>query len=241
MNYFDVIKYGLIKYACDTTGMEWLRPAALVVLAIAAYLIGSVNFGVLVSRRLYHDDVRSQGSGNPGATNMLRTYGLKASLLTFLGDALKGSLSAAIGLAVWGYIGGYVAFFFVIFGHAFPVFFKFRGGKGIATAAGALLVLNTTVFIVLILIFSALVYVSKYVSAGSIIAAMVLPLLVHNTGAVGGLLIGYANDALASGTCTLIAFLAAVLVVFLHRKNLVRLMRGEENKISIGKKDNGSK
>jgi len=240
MNYFKVIESGFVKYLCESTGADWLRPLMLVLLAVIAYLIGSVNFGVLVSRRLYHDDVRSQGSGNPGATNMLRTYGLKASLLTFLGDALKGTFSAAIGIAMWGYIGGYVAFFFVIFGHAFPVFFKFKGGKGIATAAGALLVLNTTIFFILILIFTGLVYVSKYVSAGSIVVAMVLPLLVHNMGAIGGFLIGYANKALASGTCTLIAFLAAALVVFLHRKNLVRLMRGEENKISIGKKGNGN-
>ena len=241
MNYFDVIKYGFVKYLCEATGADWLRPAMLVALAVAAYLIGSVNFGVLVSRHFYHDDVRSQGSGNPGATNMLRTYGLKASLLTLLGDALKGSFAAALGIAVWGYIGGYVAFFFVVFGHAFPVFFKFKGGKGIATAAGALLVLNTTIILILLLIFVALVYVSKYVSAGSIVVAMVLPLLVDNLGAVGGFLVGYANKALASGVCTLIAFLTAALVVFLHRKNLARLLKGEENKISIGKKENGNK
>ena len=109
--------------------------------AAAAYLLGSISTGVLLSRRLFHDDVRKHGSGGTGATNMLRTYRLKAALLTFAGDAAKAALAVLLGRYLAGFEGGCVAAVFAIVGHMWPLYFGFRGGKGIACTVGAIAVL----------------------------------------------------------------------------------------------------
>ena len=116
--------------------------------AAAAYLLGSIDFGVVVSRLVYQEDVRSKGSGNAGATNMLRTYGKAAAALTLAGDLGKGVLAVALGRLLfglctvspeWAVYGGYVAAIFAVCGHLWPVWFGFKGGKGVAVAAGAIL------------------------------------------------------------------------------------------------------
>ena len=109
--------------------------------AAAAYLLGSISTGVLLSHRLFHDDVRKHGSGGTGATNMLRTYRLKAALLTFAGDAAKAALAVLLGRYLAGFEGGCVAAVFAIVGHMWPLYFGFRGGKGIACTVGAIAVL----------------------------------------------------------------------------------------------------
>lgn len=235
MNYFSIILDGVSLYLANLWGWHGIRIVAIVLTAVIAYLLGSINFGIIVSKHLFHDDVRNYGSGNAGSTNMLRTYGKKGGALTFVGDFLKGVLAAAIGLFLFGCIGGYTAALFAVVGHAFPAYYHFKGGKGVATLAGAAFVLNSSVFFCLILLFAALVLVSKYVSLGSIMSAAVWPLLISRWGSIGGLLIGLGNAPVVWGTCTLLAFLAAALVVFLHRSNLVRLLKGTESKVDFKK------
>ena len=112
--------------------------AILVGVAIVSYLLGSLNFGVIISK-LHGKDVRESGSGNAGATNMTRLFGKKIGILTFVGDALKAVLSCILGIVLVGSLGGFVAGFFCVVGHAFPVYFKFKGGKGVACMAAVVL------------------------------------------------------------------------------------------------------
>ena len=232
----ELLKTGLI----GKLGYEMGHPVfflAMVLCAVVPYLLGSINFAVIFSKSIHHDDVRTHGSGNAGSTNMLRTYGLKTALLTLFCDVMKGVLSALIGLFVMPYYTGfaYISALCCMIGHAFPVYYGFKGGKCVATFAGAALVLNPPVWVLLILAFVLIVYISRYVSLGSVICAALFPLLLN--------FIPFGGMALPDGTAILPAasiiggFLMAVLVVVLHRKNIVRLWKGEESKISFKKKN----
>ncbi|MBO5023528.1 MAG: glycerol-3-phosphate 1-O-acyltransferase PlsY [Clostridia bacterium] len=193
---------------------------------IVPYLLGSLNFGVMISNKKYGDDVRTHGSGNAGATNMLRTYGKKAAALTVLGDALKAVVATLLGLFLMPGDGfAYVAAFFCMLGHAFPIFFKFKGGKGVVVAAAAMLVLNPIVCIICLLIFIVIVAFTGYVSLGSIIAAFLFPLLNYKW------YIYFAPLALK----TIFCILMGLFIIFLHRKNIVRLFNGTENKFGKNK------
>ena len=140
--------------------------------AAAAYLLGSISTGVLLSHRLFHDDVRKHGSGGTGATNMLRTYRLKAALLTFAGDAAKAALAVLLGRYLAGFEGGCVAAVFAIVGHMWPLYFGFRGGKGIACTVGAIAVLYPILLVPLVILWGVPVLCSRCISLGSIIAAL---------------------------------------------------------------------
>ena len=142
--------------------------------AVAAYLLGSISTGVLLSRRLFHDDVRKHGSGGTGATNMLRTYRLKAALLTFAGDAAKAALAVGLGLLLAGREGGCIAAVFAVVGHMFPLYFGFRGGKGIACTVGAVAVLYPILLLPLAVLWAVPVLLSRCISLGSIIAGAAL-------------------------------------------------------------------
>ena len=201
-------------------GENWL-PLILLILAAAlgAYLLGSINSAVLVSSALFGKDVRSFGSGNAGLTNMHRVFGVKGALLTLVGDVMKAVLSVLLGLALCGYqYGGYTALAFCVIGHAFPVFFGFRGGKGVLSAASAICCLSPVVFFCMIGIFLLMVLTTRYVSVGSVTAAFFFPLFLK---AFFGSL---PFVVLATSLFT------AVLVIFLHRENVRRLLRGEEKK-----------
>ncbi len=195
-----------------------------IVCIVVPYLLGSLNFGVIWSSVLYKDDVRSHGSGNAGTTNMLRNYGKKAAVITLVGDMLKTALSCFIGwlMGPW-YYGVYIAGLFCIVGHMFPVFFKFKGGKGIACLAIVVLMTNWKVFLVLMALFLILVIGTKFVSLGSVICAMLYPVVLNRMD--GMVPFGW-----------LIAFLIGALVVFMHRNNIKRLLAGNENKLSFKKK-----
>ena len=197
-----------------------------VIICIAVpYLLGSLNFGVIWSSVLYKDDVRSHGSGNAGSTNMLRNYGKKAAAMTLVGDMLKTALSCFIGWVVGPtYYGLYIAGLFCMVGHMFPVFFKFKGGKGIACLAVMVLMTDWRVFLVLVAMFFILVIGTKFVSLGSVICAMLYPVLLNRM-----------NSSVPFGW--LMATIVAVLIVFMHRENIKRLMEGKENKLSFKKKD----
>lgn len=201
---------------------------------IIPYLIGSLNFGIILSNKMYHNDVRQSGSGNAGSTNMLRTYGKKAGALTFLFDCLKTVISIAIGPLFYirndsMFLAMFIAGVACMVGHSYPVFFKFKGGKGVACFA--MLVVVTSIcmnmwylFVILLLLFIVLVVSTKFVSLGSIMCALIYPVLLNRLNG-------------ADKSVEILAVLAGLFVVFQHRKNLSRLLRGEENKISLSKKN----
>ncbi len=191
--------------------------------ALIGYLIGSFNFGVIISR-IYGADIRTKGSGNAGATNMMRVYGKKASFLTFGGDVLKTVIAVFLcRILIAGYFGAYFAGLFVIIGHAFPLYFKFKGGKGVACIAAFCLCTTPLIFVIELAIFVLILFAFKMVSLGSIMIALIYPymLFVFEGGA---------------GLHVIIGFCAAALVIFLHRQNLVRIFNHTEHKFNLGKK-----
>lgn len=212
--------------------------------AIIAYLLGSINFAVMISGGVYKDDVRSHGSRNAGATNMLRTYGKKAAALTFIGDGIKAAIAILVGMLLMGRLGGYIAGLFCIIGHMFPIYYKFKGGKGVVTAAIMILVLDWQIFLILLLLFIGLVATTKYISLGSVICVMVYPIalfrldvMVAETAVKNGSVSLETAANLGPSYDVIIAFLVMLLVVYKHRENIARLLRGEESKVSFKKKN----
>ena len=210
---------------------------AMVFCIVVPYLLGSINFAVVFSRGIHHDDVRQHGSGNAGSTNMLRTYGLKSAVLTLICDILKGVVSTLIGLIVMPYYLGfaYISALMCMIGHAFPIYHHFKGGKCVATFAGALLVLNPLVWVLLLLSFVLIVYVSRYVSLGSVICASLFPIMINFIPFIT-ITLENGNTAAVPPAGIIAAVLMGVLIIVLHRKNIVRLWQGTESKISFKKK-----
>jgi glycerol-3-phosphate acyltransferase PlsY len=193
-------------------------------LVVAAYLLGSVSFSYLIVKLKEGRDVRSVGSGNAGATNVLRSSGLKAASLTLLLDVGKG-VAAVLGTRLMEapppVVGG--AAFAVVLGHIFPVFLGFRGGKGVATAAGALGALEPGAMLATLVVFVAVVVWKRYVSLGSIVAALVFPLLAW----MGDRLVWFHSDR----SVVIASAAIASLILFRHRGNLDRLRRGVEARL----------
>jgi glycerol-3-phosphate acyltransferase PlsY len=185
-----------------------------------AYLIGSISFAVLLVRTATGKDIRSEGSGNAGATNVLRAHGRTMGLLVAALDIAKGALAVLLVQRFATADPRYAAAagFAAILGHVFPIFYGFRGGKGVATAVGAFLVLAPWATLVCIGVFVFVVAVTKYVSLGSVVAMVLLP-------PVAGLLFH------APRPVVLAAAGAAVLVVLKHRENLKRLVSGKERRL----------
>ncbi|MGM9664216.1 MAG: glycerol-3-phosphate 1-O-acyltransferase PlsY [Eubacteriales bacterium] len=203
----------------------WL---GLAICIIVPYLLGSVNFAVIFSKSVKNEDIRDFGSRNAGATNMMRVYGRGLSILTFIFDALKGALSVFLGLMLFplDYF-AYICAFFCMLGHAFPIFFGFRGGKGVSTIAGAIIVLNPIVAVILCFVFFFTGYISKYVSLASMVATLLFPAL--------NIVIPFYSLPPFPLEKTLFSVLMPLLVVFLHRKNIVRLFNGTESKAFVKK------
>lgn len=197
--------------------------------AAAGYLLGSVNCAVIISRLFYKDDVRSHGSGNAGTTNMLRTYGIKAAGFTFLGDILKGFVSVIAARYIVGNFGGdipvsyaaYMAGYGAVLGHMFPLYFRFKGGKGVATALGAVFAIAPAIFGLLFPVGLVIAGVSGFVSLASITGAAVYPF------AVWLYLFRAGNTDIVE---LLFAFGMAALIIYNHRENIKRLLSGTENK-----------
>ena len=204
----------------------------LMLLCIAVpYLLGSVNFALVISKVFYHDDIRKYGSGNAGMTNMLRTYGKGAAAATLLCDMLKSVVSVLFGSFLLGTaFGGYLAGMFCVIGHIFPIFFKFKGGKGVATVAAMILTLDPLCFLILAVIFLLLVAATRYVSLGSVICMMLYPIVTYKRATHGSI-----------GFPVLFSFIVAALIIFMHRGNIERLRNHTENKISFSKKKGKAK
>ena len=201
---------------------------------LAGYLLGSVNFSIILSRMRYRDDIRRHGSGNAGMTNTLRPYGKLSAVLVLLGDAAKGFLAGWIGLELGGPVTMYLAGLFAVAGHMFPIFFGFRGGKGVATAAGFILYSSLPVCLGLAVVFLAVVFFSRYVSLGSVTVAALYPFAIvfMNLPPSWWQEVGWVTLLRPSlWVILLCAFLMAALVLWAHRSNIRRLLAGTENKL----------
>ena len=227
--FINLLNRGLLGIAATEASGDlakallWATGAILCILE--GYFIGAFSPAIYFSKKLYGSDVRKSGSGNAGSTNMLRTHGKKAGLITALGDLSKGIIVCVIGYICLGYDGASIAGLFAVVGHIAPVYYHFKGGKGVMVAAAALLMIDPIVFAISIALFAAIVFMTKFVSLGSVMAAVIYPLILARIGGHPGF-IQIISCLLSSG-----------LIIFMHRGNIKRLMNGEENKISLGKKD----
>ena len=199
---------------------------------VVAYFLGSINSAVIFSKLIYKEDIRTKGSGNAGMTNMMRTFGKTAAAMTLLGDALKAIVSGLIGYACLGMYGAYIAGLFCILGHMFPVYYKFKGGKGVVTAYASILMCDPVVFLVLLLIFVIIVAFTKYISLGSVMCMLLYPVILDR---MHRLVNG------ATGAYVIIAMFNAALIIFMHRENIKRLLKGKENKFSFKKSEKKDK
>ncbi len=202
---------------------------------IVPYFIGGLNFSIIVSKCIYHDDIRKYGSGNAGMTNMLRTYGKKAAALTLGGDFLKSFVGIMFGRFCFGLDGAYLAGLFVVLGHMFPIMYKFKGGKGVVATATMVLFLDWRLFLILFALFMLLVWATKYMSLGSVICSMLYPLMLSRISTI--LPAPFCGNGRTSGFCVIISFIIAAIIVFMHRGNLKRIFNGTESKVSFKKKE----
>ena len=185
-----------------------------ILVASAGYLLGSLSMSIILSRAVLGEDVRRKGSGNAGATNMARVYGLKAGALTLGGDVLKASLSMLIGWLLLGDVGLALGGIASLVGHCFPVYYNFRGGKGVSVGAAVALAIDWRVFLSIVLVFALAAFLSKKVSLGSVCAAVAISItsLIFQV----------------STTKLILAVFGMLLVVFQHRENIKRLINGTE-------------
>jgi|SRR5581483_3295515 len=201
----------------------------LLMIAVVAYLLGSIPFGLILVRLVRGEDVRLSGSGNIGATNVARTGGAKLGVATLVLDALKGYAGVAFAIALSHReasidtgLAAALAALCAILGHVFPVWLKFRGGKGVATAVGAFLGLAPRAVLVVLALFLIIVAISRYVSLGSIVASAAFPIFAY---------------FLYRGTSTiadlLVMFAASLLIILKHKANIRRLLNGTENRLQF--------
>lgn len=197
------------------------------IIIITAYLLGNISTSYIVAKRLAGVDIRTQGSGNAGSTNVLRTLGKKAGALTFIGDVLKGLIAVLIarfiayGVNLDNTTCAYIAVVAVVLGHNYPVFLGFKGGKGVATSLGSMLGMNPLVALLCLGFFIIIVAITKYVSLGSILGIGLSPVIMminHNTKGV------------------LVTLFLTISVVITHKENIKRLLNGTERK--LGQKKN---
>ena len=197
------------------------------IIIITAYLLGKISTSYIVAKRLAGVDIRTQGSGNAGSTNVLRTLGKKAGALTFIGDVLKGLIAVLIarfiayGVNLDDTTCAYIAVVAVVLGHNYPVFLGFKGGKGVATSLGSMLGMNPLVALLCLGFFIIIVAITKYVSLGSILGIGLSPVIMminHNTKGV------------------LVTLFLTISVVITHKENIKRLLNGTERK--LGQKKN---
>lgn len=208
--------------------------AAYIVMAILAYAIGSINFSVIISRKVAGFDIRDKGSGNAGSTNMLRSVGKKAALITLGCDILKGIVSILIAIIINIIVKDsanpailvQIAALCVVIGHTYPIFFEFRGGKGVATSLGIIILVNWQIGLICLIFALALIAITRMVSLGSISAAILFAVLT----------IFLPDHFIVEGNYIIFGILLATLVIFNHRANIKRIMNGTESRISFKKK-----
>lgn len=194
-------------------------PALLAAAALLGYLLGSIPFGLLLTRMAGLGDVRKIGSGNIGATNVLRTGNKKLAAATLVGDALKGTVAVLLAAKLWGYEASLVAGFFAFIGHLFPVWLGFKGGKGVATYIGVLLGADWRMMLAFALIWLLCAFTTRYSSLSALVAMLVIPVALW--------ILGPEKTALLVSLLSIISW-------WKHSENIARLIAGTESK--IGKK-----
>ena len=209
-----------------------------IIMAIIAYLIGSINFSVIISKKVAGFDVREKGSGNAGTTNMLRAVGKKAAAVTLICDVLKGVVAIGIAIILGNIVKDInrelliqVAGIAVVLGHTFPVFFGFKGGKGVATSLGILLLSNWQIGLICLVFGIVLIILTRMVSLGSCTAAVLFPVLTlfindHYT---------VLTEGKSGSTYFIYSVILAIIVLYNHRSNIKRILNGTENKLSFKK------
>ena len=198
------------------TVLKWI------LVLVVSYLLGCIQTGVIISGA-QHVDIRAHGSKSTGTTNVFRVLGAKASLVTFVGDVLKGVLACLLGLWLLGNTGASLAGIAVVLGHMYPVFYKFKGGKGVATSLGTSLVLNPLLGLILLAVSTVGIAITHVVSIFSIVSLVAFGLI---------------NPFLCKGDVAEIIYsiVLALLVVWAHRTNIKRLLSGTENKLDFSRK-----
>ena len=205
-----------------------------IIIAIIAYLIGSINFSVIISKKMAGFDVREKGSGNAGTTNMLRSVGKKGAAITLICDILKGVVAILIAMFIgWAFkvenqsLLVQIAGIAVVIGHTFPIFFGFKGGKGVATSLGILIMTNWQIGLICLVFGIVLIALTRMVSLGSCTAAVLFPVLT---------LFISENYRVSQGSGYFVySVILAIIVLFNHRSNIKRILSGTENKISFKK------
>lgn len=222
MLFLELINDGLVLKCAAGENFIAMLLVGYLIAAMVSYLLGSVNTAIIVSRGLYKKDIRSYGSKNAGMTNMFRVFGKKAGILTLLGDVLKAFVAILISSLIVGrgYGGAHLGGFFCIFGHVFPLYYNFKGGKGVLVAAVTILMIDPVVFLLVALVWGLMLWVTKIVSVASITAAAMYPLLsVKST---------FANNFF---TTVLFSIGISVFVIVMHKDNILRLKNGTEKRI----------
>ncbi|MCC0633173.1 MULTISPECIES: glycerol-3-phosphate 1-O-acyltransferase PlsY [unclassified Clostridioides] len=193
-----------------------------IIIAVIAYLLGNISTSYIVAKRIAGVDIRTQGSGNAGSTNVLRTLGKKAGAMTFLGDVFKGVIAVLISEIAAKLVGidtllaGYLAVICVVAGHNWPAVLGFRGGKGVATSLGAMLAVNPVITLMCLAVFILVVIITKYVSLGSVVGIGCSPIFMIIAKNKAGLVV---------------ALFLSISVIYNHRANIKRLLNGTERKI----------
>lgn len=194
----------------------------ILIVILIAYILGSINFSIVISKFIFKDDIRNHGSKNAGATNTLRILGKKIAIIVLTGDVLKGVVAVILGGQIYGDTGRLIALVFAVIGHAYPVFFGFKGGKGVATSAGVFLAFDFRMFLIVIAIFAVVAIITKMVSLASMTASLSVPISMY----------------IFYGTWEFVAvgMLVCLGIIYLHRTNIMRIINKTENKLSFKKK-----
>ena len=222
MTFIDVLKYGFYGPTPDKTADLRMMVIFALVTAVVSYLIGSINWGVILSSKQYGKDVRNYGSGNAGATNMMRTFGKRAGAKTFLLDFLKAMVASFVGRIFLGLNGAFIAGFFCIIGHAFPIFFKFKGGKGVVAITAMCFFTDWRVFLIMFVIYAVVIAGYKMVSLASCMVAALYPLVLY--------------PFIGPSLGIIFAFLSSAFVIYFHRENIKRIYHHTESKLNFSKK-----
>ncbi|MGL5714672.1 MAG: glycerol-3-phosphate 1-O-acyltransferase PlsY [Paraclostridium sp.] len=193
-----------------------------IIIVVVAYLLGNISTSYIIAKRMLGVDIRTQGSGNAGSTNALRVLGKKAGAMTFIGDLLKGMLAVFIARIIANIINvdpitaAYIAVVFVVVGHNWPALLGFKGGKGVATSLGAMIAVNPIIALSCFATFGVIVYITRYVSLGSVLSISISPIIML---------------ALKNYKGFLVTLFLSVSVIYTHRENIKRLLNRTERKI----------
>ena len=190
---------------------------------IGGYLLGNLETAIFVSRVKFHDDVRKHGSGNAGTTNMLRVFGMGAGAVTFLGDFIKGVLAVLLGRLVLGETGAYLCGVCAVLGHDYPVFFRFKGGKGVATTLAIAWMTHPLVAAIVTVVGFVIIYLSQMVSLGSMLGITLF------------MLVSVIADS-GNTPFVVMCVILWLLIILRHHENISRILKGNENKLFQRKK-----